>query len=84
MSGCSGRDVGPRTRDERGREETVKKTDTGNLEKEVHHVVEHERQQGLRYLNKKRWEHAREYERGLKATIFQCASSDFDAVNAQK
>lgn len=31
----------------------MKKTDTGNLEKEPRHTVERERQQGARYLNKK-------------------------------
>lgn len=37
-----------------GERETVKKTDTGNLEKETRHVVKRERQQGVRYLNKKK------------------------------
>lgn len=68
----------------RGAGEAVKKTDTRNLEKEAHHVVEHERQRGVRYLNKKRREHVREYERGLERRRYFSASSDFDTVNAQK
>lgn len=72
------------TRGGGGKGETVKKTDTGNLEKEAHHVVEHERQQGVRYLNKKRRDHAREYEWGVKCRRYFSASSDFDVVNGQK
>lgn len=52
--GYNGRDVGLRMTKRvewRGEGETVKKT--GNLEKETRHAVEYEKQQGVRYLNKK-------------------------------
>lgn len=68
-----------------GEGETVKKTDTGNLEKETRHVVKRERQQGVRYLNKKETgARARIYKRGLKCRRYFGASTAFDAVNAQK
>lgn len=56
MGDCSDRDQVRREGNEGGKgKDREKDTDTGNLEKEAHHVVERERQQGVRYLNKKRW-----------------------------